>query len=105
MINFLILFAEDPTVLSGTLRSTLDVFGEYEDADIVSIWAIQADTESLDTTIFKYEALRRVHLIPSADTAPEAADTVNTNVFRDLDSVVSEGGENFSTGYGFYIYV
>ena len=28
--------SEDPTVLSGTLRSTLDVFGEYNDADIVS---------------------------------------------------------------------
>lgn len=27
--------AEDPTILSGTLRSTLDVFNEYEDADIV----------------------------------------------------------------------
>jgi len=28
-------FAEDPTILSGTLRSTLDVFGEYQDAEIV----------------------------------------------------------------------
>ena len=28
--------AEDPTILSGTLRSTLDVFEEYEDAEIVS---------------------------------------------------------------------
>lgn len=27
--------AEDPTILSGTLRSTLDVFDEYEDAQIV----------------------------------------------------------------------
>ena len=27
---------EDPTILSGTLRSTLDVFNEYEDAEIVS---------------------------------------------------------------------
>lgn len=26
---------EDPTILSGTLRSTLDVFNEYEDAEIV----------------------------------------------------------------------
>ena len=26
-------------------------------------------------------------------------DTVNANVFRDLDAPVSEGGENFSTGY------
>ncbi|KAL9710249.1 hypothetical protein Ac2012v2_006545 [Leucoagaricus gongylophorus] len=75
----LTIIPQDPTVLSGTLRSTLDVFGEYDDADI-------------------YEALRRVHLIPSADTPAEAADTVNANVFRDLDSVVSEGGENFSTG-------
>lgn len=27
--------SEDPTILSGTLRSTLDVFDEYDDADIV----------------------------------------------------------------------
>jgi len=33
--TFLIL--EDPTILSGTLRSTLDVFDEYQDADIVSL--------------------------------------------------------------------
>ena len=26
---------EDPTVLSGTLRSTLNIFDEYEDAEIV----------------------------------------------------------------------
>jgi hypothetical protein len=46
----------------------------------------------------QYEALRRVHLIPPADAPTEAADAVNANVFRDLDSLVSEGGENFSTG-------
>lgn len=28
-------FPEDPTILSGTLRTTLDVFDEYEDAEIV----------------------------------------------------------------------
>ena len=33
---FLTIISEDPTILSGTLRSTLDVFSEYEDADIVS---------------------------------------------------------------------
>ncbi|KLO19365.1 multidrug resistance-associated ABC transporter [Schizopora paradoxa] len=69
---------QDPTILSGTLRSTLDVFDEYEDAEI-------------------YEALRRVHLIPSEDTTQDD-DEVNANVFRNLDSSVSEGGENFSTG-------
>jgi hypothetical protein len=46
----------------------------------------------------QFEALRRVHLIPSEDTAEETADTVNANMFCNLDSSVSEGGENFSTG-------
>ncbi|PCH35119.1 multidrug resistance-associated ABC transporter [Wolfiporia cocos MD-104 SS10] len=75
----LTIIPQDPTILSGTLRSTLDVFNEYEDAEI-------------------YEALRRVHLIPSADEPAEDSETVNANVFRNLDSSVSEGGENFSTG-------
>jgi ABC-type multidrug transport system fused ATPase/permease subunit len=32
-----ILYAEDPVLLSGTLRSTLDIFGDYDDAEIVRI--------------------------------------------------------------------
>ncbi|KAH9036170.1 ATP-binding cassette transporter [Lactarius pseudohatsudake] len=74
----LTIIPQDPTILSGTLRSTLDVFEEYQDAKI-------------------YEALKRVHLIPSGDDEPQE-DSVNVNVFRDLDSPVSEGGDNFSTG-------
>ncbi|KAJ7485641.1 multidrug resistance-associated ABC transporter [Mycena latifolia] len=70
---------QDPTILSGSLRSTLDVFEEYEDAEI-------------------FESLRRVHLIPSEGTPEEEANVVNQNIFRNLDSSVSEGGENFSTG-------
>jgi ABC-type multidrug transport system fused ATPase/permease subunit len=35
MCLFLMYCAEDPTILSGTLRSTLDVFSEYKDAEIV----------------------------------------------------------------------
>ncbi|KAF7354869.1 Multidrug resistance-associated ABC transporter [Mycena sanguinolenta] len=70
---------QDPTILSGTLRSTLDVFGEYSDAEI-------------------FEALRRVHLIPSSDPSSETLDTMNLNIFRNLDSLVSEGGENLSAG-------
>ncbi|KAI0717016.1 multidrug resistance-associated ABC transporter [Earliella scabrosa] len=74
----LTIIPQDPTILSGTLRSTLDVFSEYEDAEI-------------------YEALRRVHLIPEGEVSEEE-EGVNANVFRNLDSPVSEGGENFSTG-------
>lgn len=32
---------EDPTILSGSLRSTLDVFGEYQDVEIVSLRLLQ----------------------------------------------------------------
>jgi hypothetical protein len=32
----LIVFLEDPTILSGSLRSSLDVFEEYQDTEIVS---------------------------------------------------------------------
>lgn len=46
----------------------------------------------------QFEALRRVHLIPSEDVAEEEQEVVNANVFRNLDSPVSEGGDNFSTG-------
>ncbi|KAF7343123.1 ATP-dependent bile acid permease [Mycena venus] len=75
----LTIIPQDPTILSGTLRTTLDVFNEYQNSDI-------------------FEALRRVHLIPSEDIPEAAADIINANMFRNLDSSVSEGGENFSTG-------
>jgi len=77
--NKLTIIPQDPTIFSGSLRSTLDVFDEYEDAEI-------------------FEALRRVRLIPSEETPEEDIYTVNANVFRTLDSAVSEGGDNFSTG-------
>lgn len=77
---------QDPTILSGTLRSALDVFDEYDDVDI-------------------YAALRRVHLLKDEDiAAPNVTDDGlegeerNVNVFRDLNNPVSEGGDNFSAG-------
>ncbi|KAL0563807.1 hypothetical protein V5O48_018256, partial [Marasmius crinis-equi] len=75
----LTIIPQDPTILSGTLRSTLDVFDEYDDAEI-------------------FEALRRVQLIPACADSEDNSESVNANVFRNLDSPVSEGGENFSTG-------
>lgn len=83
--------------MSGTLRSTLDVFNEYDDAEIVRLRGCSMVAQSADLCI-QYEALRRVHLIPAEGTAAEDAEAVNANVFRNLDSSVSEGGDNFSTG-------
>ena len=38
-------------------------------------------------------------MIPSEDSSEPIPGDINVNVFRNLDSPVSEGGENFSTGY------
>ncbi|KAF7369227.1 Multidrug resistance-associated ABC transporter [Mycena venus] len=67
----LTIIPQDPTLMSGTLRSTLNVFGKYQDAEI-------------------FEALRRVHLISDSSK--------KDGVFHDLDSPVSQAGGNFSAG-------
>lgn len=65
---------QDPTILSGTLRSTLDVFDEYDDVDI-------------------YAALRRVHLIKEENPMTSLGvqndvENRNKNVFQDLSNPV-----------------
>jgi ABC-type multidrug transport system fused ATPase/permease subunit len=90
---------QDPTILSGTLRSTLDVFDEYQDVEIVCKCKHHVELSfSSNLLSYQFEALRRVHLIPSGNTDEEGIDTINANAFRNLDSPVSEGGDNFSTG-------
>ncbi|CAH7666033.1 hypothetical protein PPACK8108_LOCUS348 [Phakopsora pachyrhizi] len=73
----LTIIPQDPLILSGTLRSTLDVFDEYSDSEI-------------------YSALKRVNLISSEGSEDE--DEYNSNVFRNLETAVSEQGQNFSQG-------
>ncbi|GAA5837403.1 hypothetical protein JCM5353_002686 [Sporobolomyces roseus] len=70
---------QDPVILSGTLRSTLDIFGEHEDSEI-------------------FAALRRVHLIKESERPDEQEAGANRSVFWNLDAEVAEGGSNFSTG-------
>lgn len=93
---------EDPTIFTGTIRSTVDMLEEYDDNAIVSYWLDIYDIPL--TQCMQFEALRRVHLIPSSDVLVDTAATdeqANINVFRNLDSTVSEGGENFSAGQYF----
>ncbi|GAA5991895.1 hypothetical protein JCM10908_002259 [Rhodotorula pacifica] len=70
---------QDPVILSGSLRSTLDMFEQYDDADI-------------------FDALRRVHLIREEENPNEQDEGANRSVFWNLDTEVAEGGSNFSTG-------
>lgn len=70
---------QDPTILSGTLRSTLDIFDEYSDAEI-------------------FDSLRRVQLIRADGSASQGVAGSNRSPFYNLDAEVSEGGGNLSQG-------
>ncbi|SCV71041.1 BQ2448_3803 [Microbotryum intermedium] len=75
----LTIIPQDPTILSGTLRSTLDTFDEFTDLEI-------------------FDALRRVQLIKPNEQEARVEDGANRSPFFDLESEVSEGGQNFSQG-------
>ncbi|CAG8609413.1 5455_t:CDS:10 [Gigaspora rosea] len=65
---------------AGTIRSNLDAFSQYEDSEIL-------------------ESLRRVHLIPSSEDVEATSFPGNdNNLFKNLNTPVSEGGKNFSQG-------
>ncbi|KAK6214962.1 ABC transporter [Colletotrichum tabaci] len=95
----LAIIPQDPVLFSGSIRSNLDPFDNQSDADL-------------------RDSLQRVHLVdsnpstpgePSSYAAVAAAGTSaaapaldasqkNTNVFRNLNSPISEGGGNLSQG-------
>ncbi|KAF0506686.1 P-loop containing nucleoside triphosphate hydrolase protein [Gigaspora margarita] len=80
----LTIIPQDPVLFSGTLRSNLDSFNEYDDAEL-------------------WNALRRAHLI---DDTTISSDTDNDNKSSQseqsqawtLDAPVSENGNNYSQG-------
>ncbi|KAI9018109.1 P-loop containing nucleoside triphosphate hydrolase protein [Phycomyces nitens] len=75
----LTIIPQDPTLFSGSIRSNMDPFDQFTD-DMI------------------FTALRRVHLLPSDSDDDSEVVGVNANVFKDLDTPVSEGGKNFSQG-------
>ncbi|CAI2178694.1 732_t:CDS:10 [Funneliformis geosporum] len=86
----LTIIPQDPILFTGTIRSNLDTFSQYEDHEL-------------------YESLRRVRLLPSLeeeehlnsqemDLITTLDDNKNINVFKNLDAPITEGGKNLSQG-------
>ncbi|KAI8092705.1 P-loop containing nucleoside triphosphate hydrolase protein [Halteromyces radiatus] len=83
----LTIIPQDPVLLSGTLRSNMDVFGEFDDDAIM-------------------DALYRVRLVQTSTTTTSSSSSSlvdgnterNRNIFEDLNSPVTEGGHNLSQG-------
>lgn len=80
----LTIIPQDPTLFSGSLRTNMDPFNQFTDDDV-------------------FTALRRVQLLSNEVTVPPVEintnhNEVNTNVFKDLQTAVTEGGKNFSQG-------
>ena len=83
----LAIIPQDPVLFSGTIRSNLDAFDEHDDLELRN-------------------ALEQVHLVASKDmasnepsgTATPVGSNANTNIFRKLNSKISEGGLNLSQG-------
>ncbi|KAG0185773.1 hypothetical protein DFQ28_008806, partial [Apophysomyces sp. BC1034] len=77
----LTIIPQDPTLFSGTLRYNMDPFETFSDDEI-------------------FTALRRAQLLSSSENEFDEAETEdeNVNVFKNLNTPVSEGGNNFSQG-------
>ncbi|CAD6588427.1 MAG: hypothetical protein CYPHOPRED_004384 [Cyphobasidiales sp. Tagirdzhanova-0007] len=75
----LTIIPQDPTLLSGTIRSTLDPLNEYPDHEI-------------------FDALKRARLLPAEPVPVREGQEGNFNSFHNLETEVSEQGQNFSAG-------
>eukprot|EP00931_Biecheleriopsis_adriatica_P043856 TRINITY_DN2505_c0_g1_i1.p1 TRINITY_DN2505_c0_g1~~TRINITY_DN2505_c0_g1_i1.p1 ORF type:complete len:1331 (+),score=315.55 TRINITY_DN2505_c0_g1_i1:86-4078(+) len=77
---------QDPAILTGTVRFNLDPFGEFEDGELLNV---------LDKVQLK-ERVTPQRGTPN--TSPETPDDLRARELQGLDSIVQEGGGNYSVG-------
>jgi ABC-type multidrug transport system fused ATPase/permease subunit len=70
---------QDPTLFSGTIRSNLDPFGEFEDSSLLEI-------------------LQRTGLYASKASSTSSLSSLGLSCITSLEDEVSEGGLNLSVG-------
>ncbi|KAK2005813.1 ABC transporter [Colletotrichum eremochloae] len=97
----LAIIPQDPVLFSGTVRSNLDPFDNQTDADLRDSLQRVHLVDSNSPTPSKVRSVAETD--GSADAGPSEAPSIdasqkNTNVFRNLNSPIAEGGGNLSQG-------
>lgn len=90
------IIAQDPVLLSGTLRLNLDIEGKYSDQDLFDalreVQLIKAD-EGLDLSGVSSET-SSVTAVGDNEAQPgKSAEPSNINVFLNLDYEIETGGQ------------
>lgn len=92
---------QDPTLFTGTIRSNLDPFNLFTDEDIfVALRRVQLIGAPLSTTNPSTPINASRPATPGSPDTPNGASspTTNKNIFLNLNSPVTESGNNLSQG-------
>lgn len=94
----LAIIPQDPVLFSGTVRSNLDPFNQHTDTELRDALARVHLTSSTHPSAGPSGAQTPITTGGSTPSTPAANDNSNKNIFRSLQSKISEGGLNLSQG-------
>lgn len=94
---------QDPTLFTGTIRSNLDPFGLFTDEQILTalrrVHLLGSDTSGSATpTTSNLSEAETASPTPNGSDGTAAVFQDNKNIFRNLETPVSESGSNLSQG-------